>query len=201
MGDKTAVVLGASAAGMIAAAALVQRGYAVTLLERDAIERPFRKGVPQAEHAHNLTPRGLRELEKLMPGVTAGLAARGASVTDIGLDGRWVLGGFTLAPVHTGHTFMLVARPTLDACLRERLLAAGGVTIRDRVDVVGLVGDAERIVGVRLYGRAEGSVEESLRADLVVDAMGRGSRIPGWLEALGVAPPEESTHRFIQPGE
>jgi hypothetical protein len=40
--------------------------------------------------------------------------------------------------------------------------------------------------------RGDGGVEEELRADLVVDATGRGSRTPLWLEALGYPrPPTE----------
>ena len=38
--------------------------------------------------------------------------------------------------------------------------------------------------------RADGSAEELLGADLVVDASGRGSRTPAWLEALGYPRPE-----------
>ena len=38
--------------------------------------------------------------------------------------------------------------------------------------------------------RADGSAEELLGADLVVDASGRGSRAPAWLEALGYPRPE-----------
>ena len=38
--------------------------------------------------------------------------------------------------------------------------------------------------------RADGSAEELIGADLVVDATGRGSRIPAWLETLGYPRPE-----------
>jgi hypothetical protein len=39
--------------------------------------------------------------------------------------------------------------------------------------------------------RADGSAEEVLSADLVIDALGRGSRTPAWLETLGYRPPAE----------
>ena len=40
-------------------------------------------------------------------------------------------------------------------------------------------------------GRGQGA----LLADLVVDASGRGSHAPRWLEALGYAPPAETRHQ------
>jgi hypothetical protein len=54
-----------------------------------------------------------------------------------------------------------------------------------------LVGDKRRVRGVRTRGRAEGN-EAQIDADLVVDATGRGSQTPKWLEALGCARPAES---------
>jgi 2-polyprenyl-6-methoxyphenol hydroxylase-like FAD-dependent oxidoreductase len=39
--------------------------------------------------------------------------------------------------------------------------------------------------------RADGSAEETLAADLVVAATGRGARVPAWLEALGYPAPQE----------
>jgi hypothetical protein len=64
----------------------------------------------------------------------------------------------------------------------------------DRCDVVGLATtpDSRRVTGARVLRRADGSAEELLGADLVVDATGRGSRTPAWLEALGhPRPPKE----------
>jgi hypothetical protein len=49
---------------------------------------------------------------------------------------------------------------------------------------------ASRVTGVRLIRRQAGSAAEIMGADLVVDASGRGSRTPAWLESLGYTPPE-----------
>jgi 2-polyprenyl-6-methoxyphenol hydroxylase-like FAD-dependent oxidoreductase len=63
--------------------------------------------------------------------------------------------------------------------------------LRERCDVLGLVVDAQgRIAGARVRWRdredaSDGGEEEVLAADLVVDASGRGSRAPVWLQALG----------------
>jgi hypothetical protein len=65
------------------------------------------------------------------------------------------------------------------------------VAILPECDALGLVasGDRARVTGLRVQ-RAGGAIEE-MHADLVVDASGRASRSPGWLEAIGYAPPEQ----------
>jgi hypothetical protein len=45
------------------------------------------------------------------------------------------------------------------------------------------------VTGARVLRRADGSAEQVLDADLVVDATGRSSRTPIWLQALGYARP------------
>jgi 2-polyprenyl-6-methoxyphenol hydroxylase-like FAD-dependent oxidoreductase len=61
-----------------------------------------------------------------------------------------------------------------------------------RYDVTGLIADsgAGRVTGVRLRDRSN-SGEVALNADLVVDASGRSSRVPEWLERLGYPAPAE----------
>ncbi|MCZ9344200.1 pyridine nucleotide-disulfide oxidoreductase, partial [Streptomyces sp. TRM76130] len=66
----TALVIGASATGLFAAAALAQ--YAdVTVIERDILpDGPApRRGVPQARHAHLVWSGGVRAFDALLPGV------------------------------------------------------------------------------------------------------------------------------------
>jgi phytoene dehydrogenase-like protein len=68
--------------------------------------------------------------------------------------------------------------------------AIPGVEIRYEHTVEDLIATADnsRITGVRVKGAGG---EETLEADLVLDAAGRGTRAPRWLEALGFARPEE----------
>jgi 2-polyprenyl-6-methoxyphenol hydroxylase-like FAD-dependent oxidoreductase len=188
----TAVVLGGSLSGMVAAAVLSRHAKRVVVIERDALGTgTFRKGVPQARHNHNLAPKGLEILERLYPGLTADAAAEGASVADIGSAGRWIFRGAPLARVEVGAKGLFATRPLLETLVEARVRALANVELRDRTDVLGLVVDAEgaRTTGVRILARDHERADEVLSADLVVDASGRGSRIPAWLASAGQPAP------------
>ncbi|MCB9598869.1 MAG: FAD-dependent monooxygenase [Sandaracinus sp.] len=195
--ERHALVLGASLGGLLAARVLADHFDRVTLVERDALpERAEqRKGVPQGRHAHGLLASGLRTLESLFPGLGEALAAGGAQRTDLPQT-RWILGGRRLRCESLGFPGVCAARPTLEAEVRRRVLALPNVTLRDHHDVLGLVVEGERICGARLLGRRDESAEEVVHAELVVDATGRGSRLPTWLEELGYPAPVEERVRM-----
>jgi 2-polyprenyl-6-methoxyphenol hydroxylase-like FAD-dependent oxidoreductase len=83
------------------------------------------------------------------------------------------------------------SRPLLEARVRARVLALPNVALVDGCDATGFAAtaDGRRVTGLRVLRRSQDSVEEVLEADLVVDAGGRGSRGPQWLEALGYSAP------------
>jgi hypothetical protein len=70
--------------------------------------------------------------------------------------------------------------------------AIENVTLVDGHDVAELTSTADRrrITGVRVVKR-DGGAEQTLTADLTVDAMGRGAHTPAFLEALGYGRPDE----------
>jgi 2-polyprenyl-6-methoxyphenol hydroxylase-like FAD-dependent oxidoreductase len=85
------------------------------------------------------------------------------------------------------------SRPFLEGQVRARVRALPTVETIDRCEVAGLVTTAarDRITGVRILRSAVG-VEETLGADLVLDATGRGSRTAAWLATIGYKqPPQE----------
>ena len=70
--------------------------------------------------------------------------------------------------------------------------AIPNVTILEGHDLTGLTAtaDRDRVTGVRMVSRGSGT-EGTLTADLVVDATGRGSRTPIFLEELGYGRPPQ----------
>ncbi|MFI9829268.1 FAD-dependent oxidoreductase [Streptomyces sp. NPDC051913] len=188
---RTAVVLGGSHTGMLAAAALAGLAERVVVVERDALPAgpAPRKGLPQARHAHMLWSGGVHALEELLPGVTGELRAAGARRAPVTTD-MVVLsahGWFRRWP--ESHHVILAGRDLLDATLRTRVLASPHVELLDGTQVLGLVGDAEAVTGVRV--RERDGRERTIDAGLVVDASGRGSGTPGWLTGLGLPAPEQ----------
>ena len=196
---REAIVVGASMGGLLAARVLADHYERVTLLERDIFPPPGenRKGVPQGKHAHALLVRGLDIIEGYFPGLTAKLAAQGASCGDVSQNVRWFNHGGYHLPCVSGFNGLAVTRPTLEAEVRARLLALPNVRTVEGCDVLGLLAtpDSGRVIGVHLLRRRAGSAGETMAADLVVDASGRGSRSPAWLEALGYDRPEEEVVR------
>ncbi|MGH3975347.1 MAG: enterotoxin, partial [Pseudonocardiaceae bacterium] len=85
------VVVGASLAGLFAAAATAGRGNSVTVLERDVLpsDPQPRAGVPQGEQPHVFLFRGLLALEELLPGSRQELLGVGAVPLDTG-DLPWL---------------------------------------------------------------------------------------------------------------
>ena len=77
---RTAVVVGGSIAGQLAAAVLARRGFDVAILDRDRLPDAAvpRKGLPQGRHLHALMVGGERSLDALLPDLTERLAAAGA---------------------------------------------------------------------------------------------------------------------------
>jgi 2-polyprenyl-6-methoxyphenol hydroxylase-like FAD-dependent oxidoreductase len=190
-----AVVIGAGVAGLLAARVLGDRYDEVTIVERDRLpgDDQARRGVPQGAHAHALLARGQHLLEARFPGLTAELIADGATVGDVLGDVRMHLSGHRLRSAPTGLTAISVSRPFLEGHLRRRVTEMHTITIRDHCDVVGVSATADRrITGVRIVPRRDGSAEELLTCDAVVDASGRQSRMPAWLAHLDIGPPEET---------
>jgi 2-polyprenyl-6-methoxyphenol hydroxylase-like FAD-dependent oxidoreductase len=194
---KTAVVIGASMGGLLAARALADYYEQVTLLERDSFPAAGaqRKGVPQGRHAHAVLVRGLEVMEAYFPGLIDQLVRRGADYGDVSQNARWFHEGCYHQPGVSGHNAINVSRPLLEATVRARVLELPNVGAVEAGDVLGLLAtpDGARVMGVRLIRRRAGSAEESMAADLVVDASGRGSRSPAWLEGLGYERPVEET--------
>ena len=188
-----AVVIGASMGGLLAARALADFYGQVTVLERDAfpVADIPRKGVPQGKHAHGLLARGRTVIEEFFPGWTDEVVGCGGVRGDIAGDVNWIGHGVTIKSAPSDLVGLLAARPVLEGNVRRRLLALPNVRAIEHCAVQGLIADEAHaaISGVRV--KIGNGAEETILADLVVDASGRGSSSPAWLESSGYARPEE----------
>ncbi|MEJ3748495.1 FAD-dependent monooxygenase [Actinomycetes bacterium KLBMP 9797] len=190
---ERAVVLGGSIAGTLAARVLADHYREVVVVDRDevlGVSRP-RRGAPHTGHAHGLHARGYLILTELFPGLRADLQARGVPIGDLG-EMRWYFGGRRLQPARTGLLSITAQRPVLEEYLRTRVADLANVGYRQRTELTGLraAPDQSRVTGVSLRDVTTGEVF-SLDADLVVDATGRGSRLPVWLREMGYERPAE----------
>ena len=185
---KHAIVMGGSMAGLLTARVLSDHFVGVTIVERDAFPdgAAHRRGVPQARHTHGLLASGCEVLEEFFPGISGALRRRGAVSADLARDFRWFFEGGCLARFASDLNGLLLSRPLLEAAVRERVLRLPNVRRCDNAVVDGLTFDprSRTVTGIRIG-------DEALAADLVVDAMGRGSRTPQWLKAVGYQRPRE----------
>ncbi|MER0479980.1 FAD-binding monooxygenase [Streptomyces sp. Edi2] len=190
-------MIGGSISGLLAARALSEAFERVTVIDRDELPRSpaARRGVPQSRQIHGLLARGTEVLEQLFPGFSDDLAGAGARFGDLQSDLHWYQDGLLLKPGASGLIGAAASRPLIEHVVRTHVASLSGVTIVDRCDVLALTATADRrrITGVRLRDRAPGATEAvaDADADLVVDATGRGSRSPAWLEDLGYLRPRE----------
>lgn len=188
---RRAVVVGGSVAGLCAARVLQDAFAEVVIVERDELpDGPrIRDGAPQTGQPHSLLEAGRATLEAFLPGFGRDLRARGALKLDMSGDFEWYDHGDCVAEADAPLPALYASRPLFEHVVRERVLARDGVRSRDGCHVFDYEFDpaAGRVTGVRF--RDDGGDEATLDADLVVDATGRTSRTPQWLDAHGFPTP------------
>jgi flavin-dependent dehydrogenase len=185
--QRDVVIIGASLAGLFAAAAAATAGARTMIIERDVLpDQPVpRKGVPQGRQPHVLLHRGLLAAEELVPGIRGDLLSHGAVPIDTGTI-AW-LGEYGWLPTWIpAYQTVSATRPLLEHLVRQLVCDLDGVTIREGVRATDLRRNARHWQVV---------CEEAtvVQADLVIDASGRGSRLPHWLGELGIPVTEPLT--------
>jgi 2-polyprenyl-6-methoxyphenol hydroxylase-like FAD-dependent oxidoreductase len=187
-------VLGAGVCGLGAALLLARDGHEVTVLERDSEPVPAevdaawsdwgRRGVVQFRQPHFLQARVRDVLDRELPDIRDALLQAGASSIDP--IARLPKGIADRAARAGDERFVSVTarRTTTEHVFATAAESEPHVRVRRGVEVVGLTttanADIAHVTGVRLATGAE------MRADLVVDAMGRNSRLPRWLRDSGL---------------
>lgn len=188
---SSVVVCGGSVVGLATALLLARDGHRVVVLEQDAEDPPrpelawtdwVRQGVAQFRQPHNLLPRFQRVLDAELADVTAALLAAGCRA---GTALAAMPPGVTDREPRPGDerfTTLNGRRPVVEAVLAAAAAAEEGLEVRRGVRVVGLVGESGAVTGVRTDAG-------EVRAELLVDAMGRRTPVPGWLPGIGGAAP------------
>lgn len=185
------VIIGGGIGGLLAAHALAGRFERVTILERfrypldsNSPAPPARRGVPQSRCIHLLMAAGAAAFDKLMPGWSEELVARGAGPFDASADAvlRFPAGWLPRTP--SGIITYACSRTLLEKVLRAGLAGISTVHVREDRKVLGLVSSSrgDRVTGV--YVAEHQARGTTLLADLVVDASGEGSTLARWLSCL-----------------
>ena len=203
------LIMGGGICGLGTALLLARDGHDVTVLERDAADIPdswndawdswTRPGVAQFRQPHNFMP-GLRLLlEAELPDVQDALARANAGTFDLVDPLPPFFSDPTPRPIDDKLWTLTARRPVgewvfADAARREsQITMRRGVQVRELISGANAITGTPHVTGIRTAGG------EELRADLIVDATGRQSRAPDWLEAVGARRPidEQEDSGFI----
>ena len=192
---KHALVIGASMAGLFAARVLSDHFESVTLIERDPINDfpESRKGQAHTRHIHGLLAQGLSIINKYFPGIEEELAEGGAPVADMGEVLHWYQYGDYRKQFKSGLRSITLSRPYLELHIRRRVMGLRNVQLFSPCSVRELITneDKTQVMGAYVEKRQSEDQAEMLAADLIVDASGRGSSTPKWLETFGYESPRE----------
>lgn len=190
---NSAIVIGGSIAGLVAAKILSDYFQEVTIVEGDrfSTDPEFRRGVPQSNHPHMLLSKGLEVLESFFPGLSQELFDNNSQSVNVTRDFAFLLCENNWTPRFCSDMVSIgCSRNLLELIIRNRVKQLERVKILEQHRVIKLLSDRDKsvITGVQIKNR-EGSILE-LKANLVVDASGRNSQTPQWLESLGYQKPK-----------
>jgi 2-polyprenyl-6-methoxyphenol hydroxylase-like FAD-dependent oxidoreductase len=193
------IVLGGGIVGLSMGMMLRHDGHDVTVLERDRETPPTsvedawaswdRRGVGQFRQPHYVLPAGRLLLEHDLPEVATTLYGEGGTRFEVLQLLPATVADRTPRPGDERLFSVAARRPVLEhavAGVAGRLLdVRRGVSVNGVLMGAATANGVPHVTGVRL---ASG---ETIHADLVIDAMGRTSPAPDWLERIGARRPLE----------
>jgi 2-polyprenyl-6-methoxyphenol hydroxylase-like FAD-dependent oxidoreductase len=195
------VIIGGGICGLGAALLLARDGHEVTVLERDADAVPdspqeawnfwARKGVTQFRQPHNFMP-GLRLiLEAELSDVQEALRLAGASRFDMAKPLPPFFADQSPRPIDDQLWTYTARRPVGEWVFANAAREEPRVTVRRGTRAVGLLAGPSASSGIPHVAGVRTADGEELRADVVIDAMGRRSNSPRWLSEIGARSPYE----------
>ncbi|ALG08293.1 NAD(P)/FAD-dependent oxidoreductase [Kibdelosporangium phytohabitans] len=195
------VVVGGGLVGLSTAMMLTQEGMDVTVLEQDAGQLPDspaqawsswpRSGVGQFQQAHILQAPAYGILRDRIPEALDVLRDADATRFDVSLAMPPSVEDRTPRPGDDKFDTLITRRAVLEHAVASRVRQS--VDIRRGVKVAGLIAGSSTMDGVPHVAGVRTADGAEIRADLVVDASGRRTRLPDWLAQLGARPPQEET--------
>ncbi len=223
MPGENILVVGAGIAGLNAALALSQPERRVTLIERDppppdasadaAFDVWQRRGVGHLRHSHAFLARLYLLLREKYPDLLQQLLNAGCRELrfEDGIPAT-LRDSYVPAQEDDDLTILTSRRTTLEFIMRRYVATLPGVTFKTGTRVKGLVHEhgkdgTPKITGITVDNQGE---EQTLTADLVVDAGGKNALGMDWLKASGVDVREDiegagilyyTRHYRLRPGQ
>lgn len=187
---KRAVVIGGSIAGMVTARVLSETFQQVIVLERDKHHHidEVRHSTPQAHHAHHLLQRGQRELDALFPNFLTDLQHAGTQAYDSSKDYRIYQHGHWKHVFESNIPIMAAPRRIFETVLRRQLNNYNNISYQYSSEVADVLmsTDNSTVQGIALTGG------EQIKADLVIDASGKNTKLPKLMARHGYDVPEQT---------
>ena len=191
-------VIGAGICGLCTALALSNKGYQVTVYERDVAppegdaDQAFfewqRRGAAQFRHPHAFLAVMCNMMQKNYPELVENFWEAGArKVTFAEMLPDEMKESYVPEPGDDEMWLLMCRRATMETVLRRYVESRPNVTINNRNNIVGMEASVEdgeiTVSGIKL--QIERGETETVLHDVIVDASGRNSKFPGWLTDLG----------------